>query len=406
MQFPEIPPFKTTVIRLLEGDLFVLTQDAKSGWVDGPNLYCLVDLRPASISLAAMRHRMNAVCQFLNWAAVVGIDVRARIDSLELFTPREVVALRQELRVNLLTRPTTQARSGRRKAKRAVVTKTQWKSRCASVRDYVAWLAEQAIGRMSIRDPRLPEARERLADFRRWMSKKVRARKNVSREGMDKEAEAVFLNAITPGHESNPFAERHQHRNHALWRCYHDGGIRRSEALGLKGEDLKLHGDDPRLVVQRRQDDPDDTRAAQANTKTLPHPVSLTRTLSDALHAYMVKHRPKIRGAKKSPYVFLSQRGEPLSASTVHYMVEQMRRVPGMPADFTTHLLRYGWNDNFGEAAEKLDWSADTEQQVRNQHQGWTLTSQQGQEYQRRRNRKRGQQIADVMLDAATKGAA
>ncbi|MDB5581099.1 MAG: integrase family protein [Bradyrhizobium sp.] len=406
MRYPEIPPFKTKVIRLLEGDLFVYTEDAEGNWVDWPNLYCVVELRPTSISLSTMRARMDAVCQFHNWCASKGIDARARVDSATFFTKAEVEGLRREMRVNLLTRPGPQSRGGRRKPKSAVVTKGQWRARCAAVREYITWHAEEAIQRMSVRDERLGEARARLADFRRWMSKKIRTHRNVSREGMDPTCQAVFLRAITPGDPSNPFALRHQHRNYALWRCYYDGGVRRSEALGLKGEDLKLNGDDPRLIVHRRPDDADDVRAIAPNTKTLPYSVLLTAELSGALHTYVVKHRTKVAGAKRSPYVFISQMGRPLSISSVHYMIEQLRTVPGMPGNFTTHLLRYGWNDRFGEAAEKLGWTAEEEKQVRNQHQGWTQHSDQGQDYQRGRNRKRGQQIASAMQDAATKGAA
>jgi integrase len=402
----EVPPFRTKTIRLLEGDRFAFTVDARGSYVDWPNLYCVVALRPTGLSLRAMENRMAAVCQLHNWAAVADIDLRARIDGLAFFARHEVDSLRQELRVNLLGRAKPQSRGGRRKPKKSTVTNAQWRSRSAAVRDYVAWHAEHAVQRMSPRDARLAEARERLRDFREWMSSKVKVHKRMSREGMEPDGQNVFLRAITPDDPSNPFAKRHQHRNHALWLTYYDGGIRRSEALGLKGEDLKLGGDDQKLIVHRRPDDPDEVRANPPHTKTLPHPVALTPRLSAALHRYMVRHRPKLRDAKRSPYVFFGQMGKPLSIATVHYMCEQLRGVPGMPADFTTHILRYGWNDRFGDAAEELGLSADHEQQVRNLHQGWAQTSEQGQQYQRRRNRKRGRRIGLAMQDGATKGAA
>jgi integrase len=400
--WPEVPPFHTKTIRLLEGDLFTFTVDARGMYVDGPNLYCLIALRPTSMSLRAMENRMNAVCQFHNWAAVMDVDVKQRIRSLSFFGKDEVAALRQELRVNLLTRPKPQKRGGRRKAKRDTVSNGQWRSRCAAVRDYVVWHAEDTIQRMSPRDERLAEARERLKDFHEWMTEKIIVHKIEPREGPTEYAAEVFLRAITPGHPTNPFAVRHQHRNHALWLTYFDGGIRRSEALGLKGQDLELRGEDPKLTVHRRPDDPDEVRSMAPNTKTRPHPVSLTRRLSRALHEYMVRHRPKYRGAKRSPYVFFGQMGRPLSVKSIHYMCEELRRVPGMPADFTTHLLRYGWNDRFGDAAEELGLTADHEQQVRNRHQGWTETSKQGQQYQTRRSRKVARRIGMRMQDASS----
>ena len=141
MHQSEVAPFRTTMIRLLEGDRFVLTEDANRGWVDWPNLYCLADLRTSYISLSAMRHRMNAVCQFHNWAAVKDIDIRERVESARLFTVEEVEALRKELRVNLLTRTAAPRKGGHRKPKRPVVSGRQWAHRCIAVRDYVAWHA-------------------------------------------------------------------------------------------------------------------------------------------------------------------------------------------------------------------------------------------------------------------------
>lgn len=274
--WPEVPPFHTKTIRLLEGDLFTFTVDATGMYVDGPNLYCLMALRPTSMSFRAMENRMNAVCQSHNWAAEMGIDIKQRIQSLTFFGKDEIAGLRQELRVNLLTRSKSQKRGGRRKPKRNTVTNGQWRSRCTAVRDYIVWHSEVVIQRMSPRDERLAEARERLKDFREWMTEKITVRKGDPREGPSEYAAEVFLRAITPGHPSNPFAVRHQHRNHALWLTYFDGGIRRSEALGLKGEDLRLRGEDPELFVHRRPDDPDEVRSTAPNTKTRPHPVSLS----------------------------------------------------------------------------------------------------------------------------------
>jgi hypothetical protein len=82
----EVTPFATKTIRLFEGDLLVFTVDARGMYVDMLNLYCVASLRPTGISLATMSAQMAAVCMLHNWAADVGIDLRARIDSLDLFS--------------------------------------------------------------------------------------------------------------------------------------------------------------------------------------------------------------------------------------------------------------------------------------------------------------------------------
>jgi hypothetical protein len=69
---------------------------------------------------------------------------------------------------------------------------------------------------------------------------------------------------------------------------------------------------------------------------------------------------------------------------------------------FSTPLLRYTWNDRFGAAAKELGMSETEEKSVRNSAQGWTPDSNQGQNYQNRRNRERAAEISLTMQDAAT----
>jgi hypothetical protein len=187
----EPTPFTTKIIRLLEGDLFTFTVDARGLYVDAPNLYCVVALRPTGMSLATMTARMNAVSMLHNWAAASGIDLLARIRSLDLFRKDEITALRTEIRVNLLTRPKRPRRGGRRKARKKVVTNGQWRTRCAAVRDYVAWHVEDVIQRMSSRDDRLAEARERLKDFRNWNDEDVGDKRMTSLGPRSPETEAA-----------------------------------------------------------------------------------------------------------------------------------------------------------------------------------------------------------------------
>lgn len=405
--FAEVAPFSTRTIRLLEGDLFAFTADADGRWVDWPNLYCVAQLRPTGIGLATMTAKMNAVCQLHNWCASCGIDLRARVESLDLFSMEEIAGLRKELRVNLLTRPKKRIKGGARKAKRGVVGNSQWRSRCADVRDYVVWHADHAIQRMSSRDERLQEASKRLKEFRARIMAKIRVHRKGPKEGLEKAGQAALLDALTPGHPTNPFAERHQVRNQALWLSYFDGGIRLGEALVVKCADLHLHGANPKLNVYRSPDDPDDPRAVEPRTKTLPHPVPLTNRCARALHTYVTQHRPRQRGAKRSAYVFFSQQGKPLSVSSVAYMYRRLRaKVPSLPADFSTHILRYTWNDRFGDAAEGAGISDDQERSIRNLHQGWTPHSAQGQQYQSRRLRRRAGEISLRMQDRATGGPA
>lgn len=397
----EIPPFRTKTIRLEEGDLFTFTVDSQELPVDWPNLYCVAHLRPTSMSLRTMETYMNAVCMLHNWAATRGIDLRQRIESFDLFGREEIAALRSELRINLHHRQ--QQIEGKVSQGRSTVSGSVWKTRCMAIQNYVKFHADNAFSRMSSRDSRLAEARLRLADFKVAIVGQIKIHKRATREGLSESEREIFLQAITPGDPTNPFAPAQQERNYALWLLYYDGGLRKSEALVLKSQDLQLHGGEPMLIVHRRPDDVEDTRKEPPRTKTLAHPVPLTPRLARALYNYMIGSRRKIRGAKKSPYVFFSHQARPLSGATIKYMYRQLRNVPGIPANFSTHVLRHTWNDRFGDAADEFALSEGMEQHTRNQTQGWVRTSEQGHHYQGRRIRKRAQKVVLAMQDASTR---
>lgn len=388
-------PLRIEELKLDPGDRFALTVDAggmPSWW---PNLYCSVVLRTDGLGFSTMHARMSAICLFHNLCAEKGIDVDARIDSLDLFTAEELAALRDELRVSLRDSSRNAANSGE-----GAVKNEHWKNRLFSVCDYIVWRADPVIDRMSLRDERLPEARRRLAALPGKLIGRIRTRRNNVKEGMDEEAQKAFLDAITPGHPTNPFKKRNQVRNYALWMLYWDAGLRRSEALVLAGRNLHLVGNDPYVFVPRVQDDRDDARAQEPRTKTLAHRATLSRETADILSDYMIYDRPTYPGAKKSKYVFLSQKGKPLGISAVADMYERLRSlVAGLPDDFSTHMLRRTHKDRMGDAAEETGMSPETEQQVVNAESGWTPQSKTGFGYQRRRLRKAGNRLGVRMME-------
>jgi integrase len=400
-EFAEIAPLTTTIIRFESGERFVLTVNALGFPVEWPVVYCSVALRNRGVALSTMRKSMDAVCQLHNWAIDRGISLEERIEALEFFTMAEIAALRAELRVNL--RNSVANRQRFQKSRKTVVGAGHWRNRLIAVAEYLIWRSNDVILKMSVREERRMHARLVLDEFAGLLVGDIRIFRNSLNEGMDEEAQKALLLAITPGHPTNPFRPRNQYRNQALWLTYFDGGVRRSEALVAKCRDLRLGGDDPKLAIHRRADDPEDVRIQEPRTKTLAHAVSLSSRLQTSLDEYIRNHRPTYPGARRSPYLFLSQKGLPLSIGAVDRMYLELReKVPGLPEHFSPHVLRRTWNDRFGEAADQAGFSADAERQTRNQAQGWTRTSEQGAGYERRRNRKRAADILVRMQDAVS----
>lgn len=398
MEWGDVTPLRTKTIRLLEGDLFVTVVNAHGLQTDNATSYCMEVLRPTSMALATMQAHMEAACQFQNWCGEQGIDFIERLETGDFFQQHELAALRETLRKNL-RKP-----SPRRKTKkvRTTVKNGHWRNRCASVRDYVAWFAEDVIQRMSVRDERLPEMRARLASFKENIVDGIKVKTVPMREGLTEEEELIFLKAITPGDPNNPFEVRNQVRNHALWLTYYRGGVRLGEGLGLKTIDCHLNGGKKKLIVQRRPDDKDDPRLKPALAKTLPHPVVIGDRLANVLHDFIVHHRPKYRGATRSPYVFFSERGGPLTASAIADMYRQLRlKVPGLPKNFSTNDARRAWNNRFAVGAEAAGLSDEQSLVIANHAQGRVPTSVQGEAYRGRYNRQKANEIMNRMQDAA-----
>ncbi|HEY2530899.1 MAG TPA: hypothetical protein VGJ20_23700 [Xanthobacteraceae bacterium] len=79
-----------------------------------------------------------------------------------------------------------------------------------AVTNHIVWRANQVIDRMSLRDERLAEARRRLDALPKRLVGKIVVRRNTSKEDMDEKTEQAFLEAITPGHPTNPFRKEAQ----------------------------------------------------------------------------------------------------------------------------------------------------------------------------------------------------
>jgi len=254
------------------------------------------------------------------------------------------------------------------------------------VRDYILWHAHRTIDRIQSRDvERLQEARLRLDDFYQRMTGDLPSPRERSRQGVSDEVRAIFLKAIRPGSDTNPFQRQHQSRNYALLLIYDVHGTRKADPLKLKGEDLHLHGNDPSLDIIVRHDERSDPRVHEPRHKTFGRPLKLGPELASALTDYIMHERPKYPGAKRSPYVFLARNGQPLSLAAVDDMFALLRkRVPGLPPDFTCHITRHNANDRFTAVAKELGWSEGEERRNRNFQFGWSKTSTQGDRYQLR----------------------
>lgn len=399
----ETPLFRLKQGRFASGERFPRVIDRSGAIAFAPTEYSVHVLRSRELANSTVEAHLRAIIQALTWAEARKIDLQARFESLDLLSLEEVLDLRDFLRRRV--RNNTAARNAEITTN---VGSTTYCNRCLFVSEYLCWNGTKYLTRLPAKDAKLPDASRRLRQLRSMMLANLPKRRSLDREGIGEEEQVFFLNAIKPGNQANPFQTRHQERNYALLRLYYETGMRRAEALKLKGEHLiGLGGNHPLVRVMRAPDDKTDPRSNEPCVKTLGRDVPVSVELAAALLRWMEIRRDPTRysNTKKTGFVFVARTGRPLSLRTVGDMFELLRaRVRTLPSDLSAHLLRHTANDRFSAAVDREQLTEAQEKQARNYLMGWAKTSDQGSKYTVRHTRQRAQAIALKMQEKSEKG--
>lgn len=401
--YREVAPFCVKQGRFGSGERFPRVVDGAGIVAFHPTIYAVHVLRAREGSAGTMEAHLRAIALLMNWAVARGIDLRTRFETLELISPSEIIDLRDILRLRV-----NRERSDETRARPAAISAGSFYNRCRLTAEFILWHARNVLMRMRLGDSRLPEGRRRIEQFERLMLENLPRGRSVGREGIDEAAQALFLQAIKLGNPLNPFQQQHQLRNEALLLLYYETGMRRAEALKLKGEHLiALGSSSPQVRVIRDPDDPQDTRQIEPRIKTLPRDIPISIELAQLLLRWMEVRRDRSRygEARKTPYVFVARTGRPLGLRTVNDMFDLLRkRIGGLPKELMPHVLRNTANDRFSAAADVQGLSEEHEKQARNYTMGWTKDSQQGDKYTQRHTRRRAEKVMLDMQDKSSVG--
>ncbi len=128
-------------------------------------------------------------------------------------------------------------------------------------------------------------------------------------------------------------------RDRALLETIYGAGLRASEALGLRLQDIDLDVGFVRTIGKGDKE----------------RVVPLGRKAIEALRAYNERGRPLLGkpGALKAPEIFLNDRGRRLSRQGLHLIIKRYARQAGLPDDVSAHTLRHSF------ATHLLDGGAD-----------------------------------------------
>lgn len=214
------------------------------------------------------------------------------------------------------------------------------------------------------------------------------------RLGLSYEMEAVLREVIEPGHRLNPWSEGTQLRNSMIIKILLGIGIRRGELLNLRIDDIDFRTN--KIFIRRLPDNREDPRLCEPNVKTLPRMLTITDSLADVIHDYIVNERRNYRYARKHDFLVVStDDGSPLSLSGLNTVFAAVRaNVPGIPLNFGPHICRHTWNDRYSDFCDEKKISEEKERKTRCKIMGWKPGSRMAEVYTKRSS----QEAVDKMM--------
>lgn len=115
-------------------------------------------------------------------------------------------------------------------------------------------------------------------------------------------------------------------RDRAILETLYATGIRAAELANLRMQDVDTEERVVRVVLGKGRKDRN---------------VPLTRAAAEAIDVYLVEGRPRLRGARRSPLLFLALRGGKMRDDTLNGLIADWARRAGIARHVTCHTFRH-----------------------------------------------------------------
>jgi len=165
-----------------------------------------------------------------------------------------------------------------------------------------------------------------------------------------------FLKVAHYSHELNPFSNFNlKFRNYLLIQILYWTGVRPSEVLALRLEDLEHDTEQPALLFRRRHDDKYDPREDQPTLKTQEKVLVIPKWLYDDIELYIRQIRPSFAKSKSHPYLFVSHKGNSGTAMGKASFADLILKLKQVDKRFE-NVQRRGFRIYFNERiSDKID---------------------------------------------------
>jgi hypothetical protein len=398
-----------------------------------PNLYLVCERRSHCAANTLLRDG-RAIMQLMAWASSESIDVEERFAARQFLTLIEVESLARacHLRYEALLSDTDRDEAPKLASGRRLISMPGVSAIAAStvyyhlsgIAEYLRWLGTLAIQRLA--DDHESRSQDALLSrMTGWLlaRRPGSGGRNVLglREGLDQPTLTLLLDTISPvatgnkmpalirqwqWSEKNPWEDHAvRARNFLMVSTLLNLGIRAGELLNLKVSDIDFGKN--LVTIRRRPDDPDDPRLHKPDVKRLDRRVPLNNASAHMISCYLSEvRRPWLRSKRNTDQLFLwvARDGSPLSLASLRKVWHTLRRrVPELPQDLCSHVLRHTWNELFSRAKDAKRKASPTlieqnnEEKERAYLEGWSETSGTAQVYTRRHIREKAS-IASLEL--------
>jgi integrase len=298
-----------------------------------------VRYRRYRVQSSTLANNLRVLARVYRWAREsVGYDLDNHLTQGQSFRNREVESLVSTLRAT---------------ADGHALDTGAFDQHLAVIEDFLKWSldSENRGGRSVLSLEQLTAERGRLDQL--FRSLRVGARPSARIEPLeDTDIEAVRL-AIGPRRDSggmsfpDAFSSHARLRNWLMFEVALELGIRRGELLKLRLDSLPRAADDG-IRILRRPDDPHDSRAKEPAVKTAERVIPASRELLRAVQVYLTSPPPLGRVSGKSPYLFVTRSGSPVSIDTADDIIVAIGRLSGV-SPLSWHRLRHTWAERMAE---------------------------------------------------------
>jgi len=285
------------------------------------------------------------------------------------------------------------AGGGKGKAARLRVTPNIHATRMLFLGEYLRWSATRVL-----RQAEGEAYGTRQGQFDAWLQawdtlrpkSKGSSRVAGQRWGLPPEHQDLLLRVLDPKSDENPFEPGMRVRNQAIFLMLFEHGLRMGEPLLLRTTDIDWKNGT--FSITEMTKDALDPRKIAPHAKIRKNQshgggrlLKLTSTARKALEKWMDEDRRDERrfpGARKSPFVFMSERGRPLSPRQFNRLFEVVREAfPELGAGFSPHILRHTFVERFFDAHPQM---SPNEDKALRHSVSWSPTSQMPDRYAKR----------------------